>query len=59
MTERAIPVVRRVDAATVAEVQEARAVAVRRGRPKVGAETDIVQAAIVAVQITRSRIPSF
>ena len=59
MTVRAIVVVRRIDVAIVVEVQVVRVVAVRRGRPIVAVVTDIVQAAIVVVAITRSRIPPF
>ena len=54
---RAIVVVRRIDAAIVAEEQVVRVVAVRRGRPIAAVVTDTVQAAIVVVAITRSRIP--
>ena len=48
---------RRNDVATEVEVQAVRVFAVRRGRPTVAAATDIVETAISAVAITRSRIP--
>ena len=57
MTERAIVVVRRNDVAIVVEVQEARAVTVRRSRPTAAAVADKAQTAIVEVSITRSRVP--
>ena len=58
VTERAIVVFRRIDAATAAEVQAVRAGDIRRGRP-VAAVADTAQTAVVAVAITRSRVPDY
>lgn len=54
---RAIAVVRRKDAAIVVEVQVVRVVAARRSRPTAAEAADIVETAIDAAAITRSRIP--
>ena len=59
-TARAKAVDRRIDVATVVEVQEVRVVAiaaVRRSRPIVAAVADISETAIADAAITRSRIP--
>ena len=57
VTERAIVVCRRIDAATAAEVQAVRAGDIRRGRPVAVEVVDTVQTAIVVVAINRSRVP--
>ena len=60
MTVRATDADRRKDVAIVVEGQVVRvvsAVAVRRCRPIEAVASDIVQTAIVAAAITRSRIP--
>ena len=57
-TAQAIVAGRRIDVAIVAEAQFAHAaVDVRRSRPIVAVEADIVETAIVAVARTRSRVP--
>ena len=50
-----IVVVRRVDIAIVVEVEVVRVVVIGRTGPPVAVVADIVEAAIVVVQITRSR----
>ena len=59
LTVRAIGVaVRRIDVDNVVEEQAARAVIERRRRPIVAGVADIVETAIDAVAITRSRVPN-
>ena len=57
-TARAIAAARRIDVAIVAEEQVVRVVTARRSRPAVAVEADIAETAIVAVAITRSRVPN-
>ena len=52
-----ITVVRRKDAATVAEVQAVRVVSARRHRKAVATVANIVETAVGVVAITRIRIP--
>ena len=56
-TVRATAGDRRIDAAIVVEAQIARAVIVRRSRPRGAAVADIAETAIAVVAITRSRVP--
>lgn len=58
-TVRAIIVVRRIDPAIVAEEQAVRAVTVRRSRPIGAVVADIAETAIIAVAMTRSRVPNY
>ena len=51
----AVVVVRRVDIAIVVEVEVVRVVVIGHTGPPVAVVADIVEAAIVVVQITRSR----
>ena len=54
---RTTAAVRRIDAATAAEVQAVRAVAIRSTRPIVAAVADTAEIAVTVVAITRKRIP--
>ena len=54
---RAIVVVRRIDAAIVAQVQAVRVAIVRRSRPIVAAASDIGQTAVAEAATTRSWVP--
>ena len=56
-TVRAIAIDRRKDVATAVEAQAVRAVIVWRSRPTAAAVAETVETAIVAVAITRSRVP--
>ena len=58
MTDRAIvAVIRRMDAAIVAEAQDAGVVTVRRSRPIVAVVADTDETATAVAATTRSRIP--
>ena len=57
VTVRAIDADRRIDVAIVVEAQAVRSAIARRSRPIVAVAANNVETAVVAVAITRSRIP--
>ena len=57
MTGRAIVIARRIDVATVAEVQVVGVVIARRSRPIAAVVADTADTAVIEAATTRSRVP--